>query len=163
MRHLTQLIEGKKATGSTVGSRQQAFTLIELLVVVSIIAILAPPLLPTLARSKEQSKTMRCTSNQRQIDVATSAYADDNNDTYYVNPPIPGTYPPVVWLPNGGSWTLNPRSNVMPNPSDPRMDDVARWALGYHPIKPNQLSAHHGTDPGSASHEPTGRHRDAHV
>jgi len=109
-----------------------AFTLIELLVVIAIIAILAALLMPTLARAKEQGKMTRCISNQRQIGVATSLYADDNIDTYYCNPaPLTGA-DPSVWLPNGGSWTLNPRSTVVPNPADPTMDDVAYWALGYY-------------------------------
>jgi prepilin-type N-terminal cleavage/methylation domain-containing protein len=111
---------------------KSAFTLIELLVVISVIAILAALLMPALGKAKEQSKLTRCISNQRQIGIATSLYADDNRDTYYCNPPVPGSYPLAVWLPNGGSWTLNPRSAVAPNPGDPALDDVAYWALGYY-------------------------------
>jgi hypothetical protein len=64
--------------------------------------------------------------------VATSLYADDSQDSYYVNPAPPSGYNASVWLPNGGSWTLNPRSTVIPDPGDPAEDDVAYWALGYY-------------------------------
>ena len=107
MRHVKPLSKQTTIIGSAIAAREPAFTLIELLVVIAIIAILAALLMPTLGRAKEQGKMTRCISNQRQIGVATSLYADDNNDTYYCNPAPSTGYDASVWLPNGGSWTIN--------------------------------------------------------
>ncbi len=59
-----------------------AFTLIELLVVVAIIALLISILLPSMSRAKEQSKTVKCTSNLRQVGFAMHEYFMDEKDWF---------------------------------------------------------------------------------
>src|SRR5438034_618121 len=60
------------------GGVPMAFTLIELLVVIAIIAILAALLLPALSRAKERAQRTACMNNEKQMDIGSQIYGDDD-------------------------------------------------------------------------------------
>lgn len=62
---------------------KKAFTLIELLVVIAIIASLTAILMPALAAARQQGKQVVCKSNIRQLVIANTGYAIEN-DGFYV-------------------------------------------------------------------------------
>jgi prepilin-type N-terminal cleavage/methylation domain-containing protein len=59
-------------------ARRSAFTLIELLVVIAIIALLVTILAPSLNRAKDVLNRIICASNMRQLGIAWTTYANNN-------------------------------------------------------------------------------------
>jgi prepilin-type N-terminal cleavage/methylation domain-containing protein len=62
--------------------RFRGFTLIELLIVIVIIGILATLLIPAIGRGTSLARRTKCLQNLRQIQVATIAYAGENNGQF---------------------------------------------------------------------------------
>ncbi|MEY4942300.1 MAG: hypothetical protein RL254_481, partial [Planctomycetota bacterium] len=58
--------------------RHAGFTVTELIVVVSIIALIIALLVPSIAKVRASTRTLRCLTNQRQITQAAYAYATAN-------------------------------------------------------------------------------------
>ncbi len=77
---------------------RRGFTLIELLVVIAIIAILAAILFPVFARAREKARQASCSSNLKQIALATLMYAQDFDEKFPLS--VPGC---VTWWPTANS------------------------------------------------------------
>lgn len=63
-------------------SPRKAFTLVEMLVVIAIMAILTALLLPSMGKLRASARKSECASNLRQIFVALTLYAQDNNNAH---------------------------------------------------------------------------------
>src|SRR6195952_2002016 len=86
---------------------RQGFTLIELLVVIAIIAILASILFPVFAQAREKARQTSCASNLKQLGLAATMYAQDDDET-------------VMCYVNGSS-------NFWPNALDPYVKQRKSW------------------------------------
>ena len=86
-------------------SPARGFTLVELLVVIAIIATLIGLLLPAVQGAREAARRMACSSNLRQLAVATLVYESTNRRL----PPSMLHKPGTVFANNNGSWGVHGR------------------------------------------------------
>jgi prepilin-type N-terminal cleavage/methylation domain-containing protein/prepilin-type processing-associated H-X9-DG protein len=90
---------------------RRGFTLIELLVVIAIIAVLIGILLPALGAARQSSRATVCLSNQRQLVIGWTIYADENRDVMVPHraPNLPGgTANPENWYEVGNGLKFRP-------------------------------------------------------
>lgn len=83
---------------------ERAFTRTELIVILAIVGVLGGLLFPALAATHDRSNRALCQSNLRQIAVAVTQYAGENND--YVFPAWKNVYP-LQW-----DWSQSTQSLV---------------------------------------------------
>lgn len=93
----------------------RSFTLVELLVVVAIIGIIASLLLNALGGAMRKVRGIQCTSNLRQIGLASYTYADENN----------GVVMPSVLVEGNGA-DLVGWANYLANNTEVRQDAIFR-------------------------------------
>lgn len=78
-----------------------AFTLIELLVVISVIAILAGLILPTLGKAKIRGYSAACLSNVKQVQLSWQMYVDEHDGRV---PPNTAAWTNGAWRSTVDSW-----------------------------------------------------------
>lgn len=81
------------------------FTLIELLVVIAVLGVLAALLLPALSAARDAGRRASCLSNLRQVGIAITAYAGDNEGRIPFGPKAPPFTSPASFYPSTGSPT----------------------------------------------------------
>jgi prepilin-type N-terminal cleavage/methylation domain-containing protein/prepilin-type processing-associated H-X9-DG protein len=117
----------KSTTGRGLGNgqmfsrrHQNAFTIIELYVTVSIIAILASLILPSINRARSRAASIQCVNNQRQMGVAMHLYAADTryfpSECYFTGGAT--NKQPIYWFDSLKTYTGAPwGTSVMKCPS----------------------------------------------
>src|SRR5690606_5396673 len=113
------------------------FTLIELLTVIAIIGILAAILIPVVGKVRDQARTASCTSNLRQLGLASILYANDNDGVLPPSRDVDLRFWEVILMPylNGERDVLVcpelpiPITRPLDNPNPPRTYSVNQLAF----------------------------------
>jgi prepilin-type N-terminal cleavage/methylation domain-containing protein/prepilin-type processing-associated H-X9-DG protein len=107
--------------------RRHGFTLVEMLVVITIIAILASLLLPTLAASKAKARGIFCQNNTKQLMAGWLMYADDHTQMLPYNLGGAAARNKINWAAGLLNWELR-RDNT-------NLTDLSEAALGPYVSK----------------------------
>ena len=87
--------------------RGMGFTLVELLVVIAVIAVLMGILVPISYTAREQTRAVKCGSNLKQLSLALTTYASDNETfPYGFDAPTVGTVMPPPRYPGNPMYDL---------------------------------------------------------
>src|SRR5579862_3498551 len=138
------MIVNDKSRGEDM-KRNQAFTLIELLVVIAIIGILAAMLLPALNRARSAAKKAQCVGNLRQVGIAISMYASENNDyvPFSMGPTVvegsAGSYPWCAFLAPYTVRIVGKTTTIFVCPEMPMPVQTASYAGGERTVSANPL------------------------
>lgn len=121
-------------------SGSAGFTLLDVLVVISIIAILAGLLLPTLSRAKASARSVQCKSNLRQLALAVRMYVDDTG--FYPNFFGPNGLSDTNWLERSAPYLgpLAALKGLIQCPGERNRDPVTSYGYNYKGIKPLYLA-----------------------
>ena len=103
----------------------RAFTLIELLVVITIIAILAALLLPTLTHAKQAAYRTYCMNNLKQIQLGWIMYNNDNNGNFAYN--ASGLETNINWVANYENYEGTPTDTNTSLLADPQHSQLASY------------------------------------
>lgn len=104
---------------------RDGFTLIELLVVIAIISILASILMPVFSRARGKGRQAACISNQKQITLALSMYAQDYDEVF--PPGQSGATADTQWYNAIFPYTRNRQIMFCPD----RKDSAPGYAMNY--------------------------------
>jgi len=100
--------------------KKKAFSLIELLVVISLVALLMAILLPALVLARLQARRVVCESNLRQLFLANTGYAIENDNHY-----VPAA--PDITSEKGGRYRWHGVRNNPDEPFDPAKGPLAAY------------------------------------
>ena len=127
--------ERGKEVGESTTESWNGFTLLELLVVIGISAFFISVLAPAFARTRINTKTVRCLNNLRQVTRAWSMYAADNSDRVANNFGVADTDQEIQtgsfgnWANNIMSWGT---SGSIEDRSNTNLTWLANGALGHY-------------------------------
>lgn len=121
---------------------QKAFTLIELLVVIAVIAVLMAILMPALNRAREQGQRAACMGNLKQLGLAWTMYAGENNSKIVCGNAANGPgqwarYDPVNGHAKEEPWVY--RDDNIPNGDDELEKEALRKGALYPYTKQESL------------------------